>query len=341
MCERRRQGNERCSSLPVPCNGTFRLSAFDSERRDVAHEMLRCQPQIPAASLISFSSIKESQALISRFHTVQKYLAAVDVDTTLSQQTRDKRKRELKAELDALGGLQAYQQASLFGATAEESGAFNSGVWVFHELHDMHLLPPADASRRLRLLDLGALQDHWSKHAHMVEALAIDLNPQHPSVLRADFFDFPPADAAGFDALVLSLVLNFVDDPRRRGQMLQRCAVLLPPGAALFIVIPAACITNSRYMNHALFLRTLQAVGFQLSRYKMTPKLALYAMRRSECTVTDAEVAALGCRRLCRTGHQRNNFAVLIGGEWGAAAAGNRSKLKPAAAALRNNAAGK
>jgi 25S rRNA (adenine2142-N1)-methyltransferase len=194
---------------------------------------------------------------------VQKNLAAAEADRTLSQQVRDKRRRDLEAELLALGGLPAYQHASLFGATAEESGAFNSGVWVYNELHAMNLLPPADGRRRLRLLDVGALQDHWSAHAQFVDAVAIDLNPQHPNVRRADFFDFPPVPTAGapaFDALVLSLVLNFVGDARRRGVMLQRCAALLPPGGALFVIIPAACITNSRYMNHLLFLRILSGV---------------------------------------------------------------------------------
>jgi 25S rRNA (adenine2142-N1)-methyltransferase len=292
--------------------------------------------QASVVSLPSFTSIKQSQALISRFHTIQKKLAIVEADCTLKPLAREKRRLDLQAELESLGGLPAYQQASLFGATAEESGAFNSGIWVHNELHAMGLLP-ADGQRRLRLLDVGALQDHWSRHAHMVEAIAIDLNPQHPSVLRADFFEYPPLPPDGaapvFDALVLSLVLNFVGDPRRRGAMLERCASLLSPGGALFLVVPAACITNSRYMNHVLFVRILHAVGFQLSRYKITAKLALYALRRMACVATGEDLEGLGCRRLCRTGQHRNNFAVLIGGRWGAVAPGNRTKLKPAAMA--------
>jgi 25S rRNA (adenine2142-N1)-methyltransferase len=252
---------------------------------------------------------------------------------------RDGRRRRLNAEIEALGGLPAYQQASLFGATAAESGAFNSGIWVFHELHSMGLLPRCSGLQRLRLLDVGALQDHWSSHSHLVEATAIDLNPQHPGVLRADFFEFPPLPSAcstpPFDAVVLSLVLNFVGDARRRGAMLERCAVLLPPGGALFIVIPAACVTNSRYMSHVLFVRILLAVGFQLFRHKITPKLALYALTRSTCAAGEDEVKGLGCRRLCRTGKQRNNFTVLLGGQWGAAASGNRSKLKTTTASLQ------
>ncbi len=331
------------SETTLPAADATCSSSYQSEERakfedDLARQKATSQTQASAVSLPTFTSIKQSQALIARYHTIQKQLAAVEADSTLKPLAREKRRHDLQAELQALGGLPAYQQASLFGATAEESGSFNSGVWVKSELYAMGLLPPGQGQRRLRLLDVGALQDHWSPHAHLVEAMAIDLNPRHPSVLRADFFDFPPLPPTGtapvFDALILSLVLNFVGDPRRRGAMLERCAALLPPGGALFVVIPAACITNSRYMNHVLFVRILHAVGFQLSRHKITPKLALYALRRSACEASGEEVAGLGSRRLCRTGQHRNNFAVLIGGEWGAAAPGNRSKLRlPAAKA--------
>ncbi len=279
----------------------------------------------PSAASTCFRSIKDSQALISSFHTLQKYLAAVDVDPTLlSEAAREKRRCEIRAKLEALGGLDAYQKASIFGATADESGAFNSGVWVKNELRHMGLLPPRSPAR-LRLLDVGAVQDHWSPHATTVDAMAIDLNPQHPSVRRADFFDFPPLpkdSSEAFDALVLSLVLNFVGDPRRRGAMLERCAALLRPGGALFLVLPAACITNSRYMKHALLLRILRVVGFELASHKLTPKLALYAFTRSIAPAAPgAARAALASRKLCRGGQQRNNFAIILGAGGGAGGA--------------------
>ena len=44
----------------------------------------------------------------------------------------------------------------------------------------------------------------------------------------------------------LSLVLNFVGDPARRGEMLAKCAALLPVGGLLFFVLPSACVENSR-----------------------------------------------------------------------------------------------
>ena len=175
----------------------------------------------PSAASTCFGSIKESQALISRFHTLQKYLAAVDVDPTLlSEAARENRRCEIRAKLEALGGLDAYQKASIFGATADESGAFNSGVWVKNELRHMGLLPPRSPAR-LRLLDVGAVQDHWSPHATTVDAMAIDLNPQHPSVRRADFFDFPPLpkDSSGLHAFTSTKTLE-VRLPRDTGDLL-------------------------------------------------------------------------------------------------------------------------
>jgi hypothetical protein len=134
----------------------------ESQREDISE---------PSAASTCFGSIKESQALISRFHTLQKYLAAVAVDPTLlSEAAREKRRCEIRAKLEALGGLDAYQKASIFGAEADESGAFNSGVWVKNELRNMGLLPLRSPAR-LRLLDVGALQDHWSPHADTVDAM--------------------------------------------------------------------------------------------------------------------------------------------------------------------------
>ena len=93
--------------------------------------------------------------------------------------------------------------------------------------------------------------------------------------------------------------------------MLRRCAALLRPGGALFVVLPVACVTNSRYMKHALLLRILRAVGFDLVRSKLTPKLALYAFVRR--AGADDVVAAQAClRKLVRGGSTRNNFSIIL-----------------------------
>ena len=62
---------------------------------------------------------------------------------------------------------------------------------------------------RLRLLDVGALTNHYLAYADLIECTAIDLNPMHPSVVKKDFFDLDPLDHR-FDVVVLSLVINFL-----------------------------------------------------------------------------------------------------------------------------------
>lgn len=65
-----------------------------------------------------------------------------------------------------------------------------------------------------------------------------------------------------FDIISLSLVLNFLPTAGDRGDMLKRTCQFLDQRApramskdlkdrfpALFLVLPAACIMNSRYMN--------------------------------------------------------------------------------------------
>ena len=68
--------------------------------------------------------------------------------------------------------------------------------------------------RRLRLLDVGATGPHYLPYAEAIDCTAIDLQPQHSDVKQQDFFSLPFSSLRGsFDAVVLSLVLNFV---RRR-----------------------------------------------------------------------------------------------------------------------------
>ena len=84
---------------------------------------------------------------------------------------------------------------------------------------------------------------------------AIDLNPQDDTVQRGDLLTYR-APQTGFDVVVLSLVVNFEGDPRKRGDMIRAArALLAPTGLGLvFFVLPLACVENSRFPNN-LFSR--------------------------------------------------------------------------------------
>lgn len=73
---------------------------------------------------------------------------------------------------------------------------------------------------RLRLLEVGALKSDNYRGCHSwIDNTPIDLNPQDPSIRQQDFLQMSEDEnRSKWDALSLSLVLNFVPDPRERGK---------------------------------------------------------------------------------------------------------------------------
>ena len=130
----------------------------------------------------------------------------------------------------------------------------------------------------------------------------------------------PPPEP--FDAVVMSLVLNFQGDPRKRGDMLALAAdpkLLRPPsksptiathnnnnngsnenninthdnnnndGGILFVALPSASLDNSRYCNLQRFVEVCTTLGFDLIEKKRSLKLILLIFRRSNrgCRASD------------------------------------------------------
>jgi hypothetical protein len=72
-----------------------------------------------------------------------------------------------------------------------------------------------------RLLEIGALlPDNYASCSSWIKNHPIDLQSTQEGVLQQDFFDRPlpaiPEDA--FDVISCSLVLNFVSEPKDRGE---------------------------------------------------------------------------------------------------------------------------
>ncbi len=120
-------------------------------------------------------------------------------------------------------------------------------------------------------------------------------------------------DEERFDVVSLSLVLNYVGDPVGRGDMLRRVGAFLRrrkgerrrrretveggvdgerekgigrdeneqeemlPG--LFLVLPAPCVTNSRYLDEERLEAMMRGLGYTRVRRKMSLKLVYYFWR--------------------------------------------------------------
>ncbi len=164
--------------------------------------------------------------------------------------------KDRKSKIVQPGGIDAYQKASKLGE--ERSGGFNSAKWVVSKLKEHNI---RSKSGKLSLLDVGALSCNYSKYKAWIDCTAIDLNPQHSSVIKADFLTLKDAQ---YDVVVLSLVINLEGDSQRRGDMLKLCSHIVVKDGSLFIVLPLPCVENSRFLDKELFISMTDSLGFSV-----------------------------------------------------------------------------
>ena len=140
---------------------------------------------------------------------------------------------------------------------------------------------------------------------------AIDLHSQSPLVLKQDFFDrpIPVDDSCRFDIVALSLVINFVDEPAKRGLMLTIAKHHIRLGGFLYIVLPLACVANSRYFSHDFFSSIIQSLNYSIVSHHFSKKLAYYLLRLES---RDGSMKTFPKRELL-AGSKRNNFCITLG----------------------------
>ena len=151
--------------------------------------------------------------------------------------------------------------------------------WV----HDTQLEKSALQGIGLRLLEIGALcTDNACSRASLFNVVRIDLQSQHPQIQSQDFMDrpLPNSNSDRFDIISLSLVLNFVPCPTQRGEMLRRTTLFLRHSdldgpklsqifPSLFLVLPAPCLTNSRYLSEGRLQAIMQSLDYSLLQRAM------------------------------------------------------------------------
>ncbi|KAK1751843.1 putative methyltransferase-domain-containing protein [Echria macrotheca] len=237
----------------------------------------------------------------------------------------DKAEEEkISAEIEALGGLEYYQQASLQGQRRDRGG--DSSTVLMQWLYPRLAYPKTDTTEPepLRMLEIGALstENACSESGHF-EIERIDLRSQEEGILQQDFMQRPlPTDSSEkFDILSLSLVLNFVPDAKLRGDMLRRTIEFLhQPGRyvstpdrahdfpSLFLVLPAPCVTNSRYLTEEHLVCIMSSLGYSQVASKTTKRLVYYLWKRDSRQQTGEQFT----KKELRSGSSRNNFAIIL-----------------------------
>ena len=271
----------------------------------------------PKASLSS----QATRTLIRSHHQLNKKLE------TAKSKGNDAEVEELQKQIEALGGLKSYQQASIQGQSNDRGG--DSSVVLMKWLE-----PTADAlskaEPKLRLLEVGALSTSnlCSKSGHF-DVQRIDLNSQGDGILQQDFMErpLPKSAAEQFDIISLSLVLNYVPDAPGRGEMLKRTCQFLDTRhridrdaavqavfPALFLVLPAPCITNSRYMDEGRLGEIMGSLGYVLLQRKQTAKLVYYLwqLKSSPSDARTKTKTRKFPKKEVNPGAGRNNFSVIV-----------------------------
>ncbi|KAI2471623.1 putative methyltransferase-domain-containing protein [Annulohypoxylon bovei var. microspora] len=225
-------------------------------------------------------------------------------------------------EISALGGIEKYQQASLQGQRLDRGG--DSSHVLMEWLKPTDPVPLSSAETRLKMLEVGALSTtNLCSTSGLFDMERIDLNSQSDGIMQQDFMErpLPNDDSERFDIISLSLVLNFVPDATGRGEMLLRTLDFLKqPGTccsselrdlfpSLFMVLPAPCVTNSRYMNESHMELIMNTIGYVKAKSKITQRLVYYLwIRKAPIQSSSATFKKVELR----SGHSRNNFAVVL-----------------------------
>ncbi|KAI1094538.1 putative methyltransferase-domain-containing protein [Rostrohypoxylon terebratum] len=279
----------------------------------------------PTARKPKSISRKATKALINSHHLLEKKKSqAVARGDRAAEAAIDN-------EIAALGGIERYQQASLQGQRLDRGG--DSSHVLMEWIHPMDSDPifsaGTSAETRLKMLEVGALSTaNMCSRSGLFDMERIDLNSQSDSIIQQDFMKrpLPKDDSERFDIISLSLVLNFVPDAHGRGEMLLRTLDFLKQPAencslgprelfpSLFVVLPAPCVTNSRYMNEPHMETIMNTLGYVKAKSKITQRLVYYLwVRKSSIQSPSATFKKVELR----SGHSRNNFAVVLRGSSG------------------------
>ncbi|WFD32736.1 25S rRNA (adenine(2142)-N(1))-methyltransferase [Malassezia sp. CBS 17886] len=246
---------------------------------------------------------------IAKYHMLEKQIART---------TDDAQRDALRAEQTAMGGLAVYQDQSTTGSTTLRGG--ESGKWCVQQLQA--IVAP---KTHLRILDIGAIAGTaYAKWKHWVNTTSIDLNPRAAHVHRADFFEWPvpAADGERYDVVGLSLVVNFVGDLAQRGAMLLHAHQYLHTGGYVYLVLPLACVQNSRYLTHDHLRAIVQSAGYRVTRQEDSARLTRWLLqqvpssRAPPRTLQEARDQFWdGCvykKRELVPGTHLNNFCILM-----------------------------
>ncbi len=209
--------------------------------------------------------------MTSEFHRIHRELDKTATCSAGQIKRAHPERAKLERQLYAIGGRQAYQEASVLTTTRHRTCK-----WVFSVLTKQGLRPER-SQPALKLLEVGAVNTQFLS-VPWLDVRAIDIKSQHPRIEQIDFFSIVPDSS--YDAVVLSMVLNCISTPVMRGRMLALVRKHLQPEGRLFLMIPRRCIEASRYCTLAVLTEALSLLCMRVVESKLSPKIAFFCAKK-------------------------------------------------------------
>jgi 25S rRNA (adenine2142-N1)-methyltransferase len=257
-------------------------------------------------------SSKATRTIIRSHHNLQKAHAQA------LKAGDESRADDIKKEIEERGGLKLYQQASIIGQSSSRGGDSSRILMQWLDDDDTEVRN----SQRYKMLEVGALsRSNVCSRSGLFDVTRIDLHSQDPQIEQQDFMErpLPAVHQERFDIISLSLVLNYVPDAAGKGDMLRRTCQFLRHTRdeasrvfpALFLVLPAPCIDNSRYMTEELLDMIMESLGYAKLRQKISKKL-VYSLWKYEPNSEKQFGRKTVMKKEINPGKGRNNFAIVL-----------------------------
>ncbi|KIK95852.1 hypothetical protein PAXRUDRAFT_139773 [Paxillus rubicundulus Ve08.2h10] len=250
-----------------------------------------------------------TRTLIRRFHVLLKKQRQLQRNVSSACHAREV--QDVEREMEEMGGLAAYQRMSTIGQGSDRGGGSEKVLieWLVAMGSSRR-----DAKAKLRLLEVGALKpDNYVSCTSWIDTTPMDLRSRHPAIIEQDFLCMNENEHEGrWDIISLSLVINFVPEPKDRGRMLTLAHTFLRPSGLLFLALPLPCVENSRYLTFELLQSLMTTIGFLEieTRWRQGGKMGYWLYRK---VPPDGSLSPHDFQKktVCRQG-RRNNFCILL-----------------------------
>ena len=131
----------------------------------------------------AIKSRRAARKATSKYHNIRNEIAKDENDETIVETEKTKIQKKLLTDLDAMGGVNTYQQASVVSTLY-----FNTSKWIKRVLHQLIKDQKVQSTNaKPKVLEVGSININL-KNTKWLDVQAIDLNSQNPLIEECKYY---------------------------------------------------------------------------------------------------------------------------------------------------------